>query len=75
VLAGPKPIEPLVHYPAIEPPCSDCVKARTQSGGREWWCMRHTTHGATAGAHVYSYQRELPFAQLDSSVIPTGIQF
>jgi nucleotide-binding universal stress UspA family protein len=75
VLAGPKPIEPLVHYPAIEPPCPDCVKARTQSGGREWWCTRHTTHGATAGAHVYSYQRELPFAQLDSAVIPTGIQF
>jgi hypothetical protein len=27
------------------------------------------------GGHVYSYQRELPFAQLDSAVIPTGIQF
>jgi nucleotide-binding universal stress UspA family protein len=75
VLAGPKPIEPLVHYPAIEPPCPECVKARTQSDGRNWWCPRHTTNGATAGGHVYSYQRELPFAQHDSEVVPTGIRF
>jgi nucleotide-binding universal stress UspA family protein len=75
VLAGPKPLEPLLHYPAIEPPCPDCVKVRAQSDGHNWWCPRHTTHGATAGGHVYSYQRELPFAQHDSEVVPTGIRF
>ncbi len=75
VLAGPKPIEPLVHHPAIEPPCPDCVKVRAQSDGKNWWCPRHTTHGATANGHVYSYQRELPFAEHDSEVVPTGIRF
>ncbi len=75
ILAGPKPVEPLLHNPTIEPTCTDCVKARERSGGREWWCARHTSHGASAGGHVYSYQRELPFAEHDSEVVPTGIRF
>jgi nucleotide-binding universal stress UspA family protein len=25
----------------IEPPCSECVRARTASGGRELWCEQH----------------------------------
>jgi hypothetical protein len=28
-----------------------------------------------ASGHVYSYQRELPFAQHDSEIVRTGIQF
>ncbi len=75
VLAGPKPVEPLVHFPAIEPPCPECLKVRAQSNGRDWWCSRHSTHGATAAGHVYSYQRELPFAEHDSEIVPTGIRF
>lgn len=70
LVASPKPKEPAKHEPAIEPPCPDCVRARAASGGKEWWCERHS-HVA-AGGHVYSYQRELPFASHDSEVIPTG---
>ncbi|HEX3854112.1 MAG TPA: universal stress protein [Polyangiaceae bacterium] len=25
----------------IEPPCSECVRARTASGGEEFWCEQH----------------------------------
>lgn len=75
ILAGPKPVEPLVHQPAIEPACPDCLRARASSGGRQWWCARHTSHGATGTGHVYSYQRELPFASHDSEVVPTGVGF
>jgi nucleotide-binding universal stress UspA family protein len=71
LVASPKPKEPPKHEPAIEPPCPDCVRARAATGGKHWWCERHS-HLA-AGAHVYSYQRELPFASHDSEVIPTGI--
>lgn len=73
VLAGPRPVEPRVHPPMVEPACPDCLATRKRTGGRQWWCVRHTSHGATAMGHVYSYQRELPFATHDSEVIPTGI--
>jgi Universal stress protein family len=75
VLAGPQPVELRVHHPAIEPACPDCLRARGRTRGREWWCARHTSLGATAlgHGHVYSYQRELPFASPDAEVIPTGI--
>jgi nucleotide-binding universal stress UspA family protein len=76
IVAGPKPAEPRVHYPAIEPPCPDCVRARAASGGAQWWCARHTARGRYGvPGHVYSYQTELPFASHDSEVIPTGIDF
>lgn len=71
LVASPKPKEAAKHEPAIEPPCPDCVRARAASGGEEWWCERHS-HVA-AGGHVYSYQRELPYASHDSEVIPTGV--
>jgi nucleotide-binding universal stress UspA family protein len=74
IVTGPKPPEPHIHYPAIEPPCPDCVKARAASGGAQWWCARHTSQGDHgARGHVYSYQREIPFATHDSAVTPTGI--
>jgi nucleotide-binding universal stress UspA family protein len=74
VVAGPKPTVPKVHQPAIEPPCPDCLAARAASHGAQWWCARHGTAGLHgASGHRYSYQRELPFASHDSSVIPTGI--
>ena len=70
IVAGPKP-EPVKHEPAIEPPCSDCLKARASSKGKTWWCERHAH--AMRHAHVFSYQREIPLAEHDSEVIPTGI--
>jgi nucleotide-binding universal stress UspA family protein len=74
VVAGPKPPEPHVHYPAIQPACPDCVRTRAASGGAQWWCERHASHGQHgASGHLYSYQSELPFASHDSEVIPTGV--
>jgi len=73
LVSGPRPDAPVAQEPTIEPPCSDCVQARFASGGADWWCARHTEHAREA--HVFSYQREIPFATLDASVIPTGIKF
>jgi len=73
LVAGPKPKEPEKLEPVIEPPCPQCVQTRIASGGKQWWCERHT-HEANQ-AHTYSYQRELPFASHDSSVSPTGVDF
>jgi nucleotide-binding universal stress UspA family protein len=72
VVAGPKPKE-AAQEPVIEPPCPQCLETRAASGGKQWWCERHT-HAAQHG-HTYSYQREIPFASHDSSVSPTGIDF
>jgi nucleotide-binding universal stress UspA family protein len=69
-LAGPAPSRGS-SVPSIEPPCPLCLRARAESRGERWWCERHSEHHARA--HAYSYQRELPFAQHDSEVIPTGI--
>jgi nucleotide-binding universal stress UspA family protein len=74
VVAGPRPKEPHVHYPAIEPPCPDCVRARSESHGATWWCSRHAGAGENGLLnHVYSYQYEIPFATHDSAVSPTGV--
>ena len=72
-VASPTPPVPEKHEPMIEPPCPQCVQARKASGGATWWCERH--QHLASGAHTYSYQRELPFASLDSAVFPTGIAF
>jgi nucleotide-binding universal stress UspA family protein len=72
LVAAPKK-EPVAHEPVIEPPCPQCVEARFASRGKQWWCERHA-HEATLG-HVYSYQRELPFATHDSAVSPTGVDY
>jgi nucleotide-binding universal stress UspA family protein len=74
VFAGPKPVEPAQRGDFIVPPCPDCAKARAASNGKQWWCDRHSPGGYT-GAHVYSYERELPFADHDSEVVPTGVRF
>jgi nucleotide-binding universal stress UspA family protein len=73
VLVAPGAVEPAKQEPTIEPPCPDCVTARTASGGEHWWCERHS-HSAIGG-HVYSYQREFPMATHDSAITPTGIDF
>jgi nucleotide-binding universal stress UspA family protein len=73
LVASPAPKKPEKHEPTIEPPCPECLRARAASGGSQWWCERHS-HRVASG-HVFSYQRELPFATHDSEVIPTGIDF
>ncbi len=73
LVASPRPTQPEKHEPAIEAPCSDCLRTRASSSGSHWWCERHSQHAKRA--HVYSYQRELPLASHDSEVIPTGIDF
>ena len=73
VVAPPKPKGVVAHDPVIEPPCPDCLRARSASGGKEWWCDRHR-HNSEAG-HTFSYQREIPLTEHDSEVIPTGIDF
>jgi nucleotide-binding universal stress UspA family protein len=73
LVASPRPKEPEKHEPTIEPACPQCIEARKASGGAKWWCERHSN--LANGAHVYSYQRDLPFATHDSAVSPTGIDF
>jgi nucleotide-binding universal stress UspA family protein len=73
LVASPKRKVEVKHDPAIEPPCHECLRARATSGGKSWWCDRHSQHAKRA--HTFSYQRELPFASHDSEVIPTGIDF
>ena len=70
LVAGPKR-DPEKHEPAIEPPCPDCLRVRAARNGTAFWCERHRHH--VKPAHTFSYQRELPLATHDSSVIPTGI--
>jgi nucleotide-binding universal stress UspA family protein len=72
LVAGPRPTA-AKHEPAIEPPCTDCVRARAESSGATWWCLRHA-NGATHD-YAFSYQRETPLSSHDSEVIPTGIDF
>jgi nucleotide-binding universal stress UspA family protein len=69
LVAGPRPPEPRVHFAAIEPPCPDCLKARADSHGQEWWCARHRS---VLPVHTYSYQQDIPFETRDTAVDPTG---
>jgi hypothetical protein len=43
LVARPKRVVPTV---SIEPPCPECVKARTTSAGERFWCDQHSEkHG------------------------------
>ena len=58
LVAGPKPAT--THQePLLDPPCPDCEKTRVASKRAVWWCDRHAQHAERA--HVFSYERELPF--------------
>jgi nucleotide-binding universal stress UspA family protein len=53
------------EYPVIEPPCPDCVEARTLSGGREYWCLQHRRrqgqrHAYQEQPHQVSEHANLP---------------
>jgi hypothetical protein len=34
----------LPAWPAIEPPCPDCVKVQRETSGAKLWCERHSEH-------------------------------
>jgi nucleotide-binding universal stress UspA family protein len=42
------------RVPEIEPPCPDCVEARSESGGQKLWCLRHAERHYLA-PHTYHY--------------------
>jgi nucleotide-binding universal stress UspA family protein len=73
LVAGPRPRPHPSHIIAIEPTCSDCLTARSESGGRVWWCERHSEPHHLRHHHVYSYQAEFPFSTHDSEVTATGV--
>jgi nucleotide-binding universal stress UspA family protein len=70
VVAGPRPPVPQSHIIRIEAACPDCLVARAETQGKSWWCKRHSERHLHA--HHYSYQSDLPFADHDSEVVPTG---
>jgi nucleotide-binding universal stress UspA family protein len=71
LVASPWPNEPVEHDPVIEAACPQCLQVRVSSGGKRWWCDRHSQ--AVLGGHEYSYQSELPMASHDSAVSLTGV--
>jgi nucleotide-binding universal stress UspA family protein len=34
----------VLNVPAIEPPCSECLKARNSTAGATYWCAQHSEH-------------------------------
>lgn len=66
-VAGPRPRPTPSHVIVIEPACSECLVRRADTGGREWWCERHS-ESHLRHHHVYSYQSGLPFGGQDMSV-------
>jgi nucleotide-binding universal stress UspA family protein len=69
MVAGPRPQPQPSHVIVIEPACPACVQARLETGGRAWWCTRHSEHHSVMRHHhLYSYDSGLPFAQHDYEV-------
>jgi nucleotide-binding universal stress UspA family protein len=71
LVAAPRPRMVEAQEPAIEPACPRCVQTRIASGGARWWCACH--FDVEAGAHTYSYQREIPLASPGASVLSTSV--
>jgi nucleotide-binding universal stress UspA family protein len=69
-IAGPRPRPMPSHVIVIEPPCPECVKQRTATAGRQWWCERHSERHLMGHRHVYSYQSDIPFSDPDVSINP-----
>jgi nucleotide-binding universal stress UspA family protein len=69
VVAGPRPQPQPSHVIVIEPACPACVQTRLVTGGRAWWCTRHSEpHSVMRHHHLYSYDSGLPFAEHDYEV-------
>jgi nucleotide-binding universal stress UspA family protein len=72
-VAGPRPRPQPPHVIVIEGPCPDCVVQRAATAGRSWWCARHSENHHLRRHHIYSYRHDMPFAEHDSEVSPTGV--
>ncbi len=73
-VAGPRPAPQPSHVIVIEAACPACVQARLETGGREWWCPRHSEqHSVLRHHHMYSYDSGVPFATHDYEVAATGV--
>ena len=73
-VAGPRPAPQPSHVIVIEAACPACVQARLETGGREWWCARHSEqHSVLRHHHMYSYDSGVPFATHDYEVAATGV--
>jgi nucleotide-binding universal stress UspA family protein len=73
-VAGPRPAPQPSHVIVIEAACPACVQARLETGGREWWCARHSEHHSVLRHHhMYSYDSGVPFATHDYEVAATGV--
>jgi nucleotide-binding universal stress UspA family protein len=73
-VAGPRPTPQPSHVIVIEAACSDCVQARLETRGREWWCARHSEpHSVLRHHHLYSYDSGISFASHDYEVAATGV--
>jgi nucleotide-binding universal stress UspA family protein len=73
VVAGPSPKPQPSQVIVIEPACTLCVQTRFQTGGRSWWCERHSEHHAVlTNHHLYSYESGLPFSDHDYEVSASG---
>ncbi len=48
-------VRPKAHandpVPAIEPPCTDCIREQRASNGKTLWCARHSAHHPRAHVH------------------------
>jgi nucleotide-binding universal stress UspA family protein len=71
VIAGPRPRPEPSHVIVIDAPCPDGVRTRQATGGKSFWCQRHSEREYRR--HVYSYRGELPFESHDSAVSSTGV--
>jgi nucleotide-binding universal stress UspA family protein len=67
LIVRPRDFSRLPAGPALEPPCPDCVAARTATKGATWWCDAHLR--APEPAHTYSRSH-----RLDHAVIAGDIQ-
>jgi nucleotide-binding universal stress UspA family protein len=68
MVAGPRPAPEPSHVIVIDPPCPDCVRRRTETANREFWCARHSENHHLHRHHVYSYAPDVPFQSRDASV-------
>lgn len=73
LVAGPRPKSEPPHIIVIEGTCPECLVARQSSAGQTWWCARHAERHPVLHHHLYGYATELPFAEPDAEVIPTGV--
>jgi len=51
LVVRPKALDDMRTEEKLDPPCPDCLEARTASGGRRFWCDVHARDHADVHAH------------------------